>query len=310
MLAYHAERAKRSKRGSSYARGHELPIMLWSDIGRTGSIEPVAAARHARQTRTGADPGILKGSLMRHTRLTLAALAFVTAAGTGCQQQLLLSDVIENIGDSVLGDRKTPHVRIITSQGTILVEVDEAAAPATSANFLNRVDAQFYDGTIFHRVIPGFIIQGGGFLPDLTEKPAGSAIPFESTGLSNLRGTIAMARTDDPNSARSQFFINLVDNPGLDPQGDFPGYAVFGRVVDGMDVVDRIASVATQTEGGMDDVPVDDVIILQSIVERREDVLTTAGKIYFDRLGEGFRQFFISVATSVGFVAVERAVGG
>lgn len=246
---------------------------------------------------------------MRH-RWAIQAGLMLVAACTGCQQQLLLSEVIENVGDSLIGDRQTPRVRIITTLGTILVEVDEAAAPTTTANFLNRVDAQFYDGTIFHRVIPGFVIQGGGFLPDLSEKAAGDAIPFESTGLSNLRGTIAMARTEDPDSARSQFFINLVDNPGLDPQGDFPGYAVFGRVVDGMDVVDSIAAVATQTEGEMDDVPVEDVIILQSIIERREDILTNAGKVYVDRLGEGLRQFFISVATSVGLVAVERAVGG
>lgn len=142
-----------------------------------------------------------------------------------------------------------PKVLMKTSLGDIVIELDAAKAPITTANFLSYVDKKFYDGTIFHRVIDNFMIQGGGFaLQDekLVEKENGDGIQNEGqNGLKNLRGTIAMARTNDPNSATSQFFINVVDNAML----DFPnngGYAVFGKVVKGMDVVDQIKSVATE----------------------------------------------------------------
>lgn len=156
-----------------------------------------------------------------------------------------------------------PRVQFVTSLGTIVVQLDPQRAPATVANFLQYVKKGFYAGTVFHRVIPGFMVQGGGFTPSLQQKPTEPPIPLESrNGLRNLRGTIAMARTSDPNSATSQFFINLVDNSSLDyPQPDGYGYAVFGQVVSGMDVIDRIASVPTHDVGPMQNVPVKPVII-------------------------------------------------
>jgi len=147
-------------------------------------------------------------------------------------------------------DAKPTKVRLKTSMGEILLELDPAKAPVTVENFLNYVRNKHYDGTVFHRVIDGFMIQGGGFAESdgkLVEKPKGKGIKNESrNGLKNKRGTIAMARTADPDSATAQFFINVADNPML----DFPsngGYAVFGKVVEGMDVVDKIKVVPTTT---------------------------------------------------------------
>jgi cyclophilin family peptidyl-prolyl cis-trans isomerase len=154
-------------------------------------------------------------------------------------------------------------VKLETNKGNIVIELDRQAAPVTVKNFLEYVEAGFYDGTIFHRVIPGFMIQGGGFTKDMQRKKTRSPIINEAkNGLSNKRGTIAMARTSDPNSATSQFFINHRDNTPLDyVAGGNPGYAVFGKVTEGMDVVDAIAAVKTTTRNGMDDVPVEPVVI-------------------------------------------------
>jgi len=152
-----------------------------------------------------------------------------------------------------------------TSQGTIKLELDGDKAPITVANFLSYVDEKFYDGTIFHRVIGNFMIQGGGFEPGMRQKKTNAPIVNESTnGLSNKRGTIAMARTSVPNSATAQFFINVVDNEGLDRAycQDGVGYCVFGRVIEGLDVVDKIKSVRTTTQAGHQNVPVDTVTIL------------------------------------------------
>jgi cyclophilin family peptidyl-prolyl cis-trans isomerase len=155
---------------------------------------------------------------------------------------------------------ENPTVVIETSQGDITVELDRQKAPNTVKNFLQYVDDGFYDGTIFHRVIPDFMIQGGGMTPDMSEKKTHDPIKNESgNGLSNKRGTIAMARTNDPNSATSQFFINVVDNETLDTYGG--GYAVFGKVTDGLDVVDKIVNVRTTTRGGHQNVPVEAVTI-------------------------------------------------
>lgn len=145
---------------------------------------------------------------------------------------------------------KTERVRISTSQGAIVVELDRAKAPVTVENFLSYVAKKHYDGTVFHRVMDGFMIQGGGFALEgekLVEKATGKGIANEAkNGLKNDRGTIAMARTNDPNSATAQFFINVVDNAGLNaPSPDGHGYAVFGKVVEGMDVVDKIKAVKT-----------------------------------------------------------------
>jgi peptidyl-prolyl cis-trans isomerase B (cyclophilin B) len=156
-----------------------------------------------------------------------------------------------------------PRVVLETSQGDITLELDEARAPQTAANFLAYVDDGFYDSTIFHRVIRDFMIQGGGFQPGMVQKRTKQPIRNEaSNGLSNRRGTIAMARTNDPHSATAQFFINVVDNSGsLDPRPGSAGYCVYGTVVEGMDVVDKIRAVATGRRGGHADVPVQDVVI-------------------------------------------------
>jgi peptidyl-prolyl cis-trans isomerase A (cyclophilin A) len=159
-------------------------------------------------------------------------------------------------------DDKHPVVILDTSFGPITIELDQEKAPITVENFLKYVDAGFYDNLIFHRVMPGFMIQGGGFDKDMREKTEGQrgTIKNESgNGLSNMRGTIAMARRPDPDSASNQFFINVVDNQKLDNLGG--GYAVFGKVTAGMDVVDKIRVVRTTTRGINGDVPVEAVII-------------------------------------------------
>jgi cyclophilin family peptidyl-prolyl cis-trans isomerase len=162
-------------------------------------------------------------------------------------------------------DNAHPHVRLITTLGTIELELNAQAAPQTTRNFLKYVRSGFYNGTIFHRVIPNFMIQGGGFLPGMTEKPHDAPIRNEAgNGLKNLAGTIAMARTSDPDSAAAQFFINTADNDFLNHTDDTPGgfgYAVFGKVVRGMDVVKKIAGVPTHTVGEFENVPVRDVVI-------------------------------------------------
>jgi peptidyl-prolyl cis-trans isomerase A (cyclophilin A) len=149
-----------------------------------------------------------------------------------------------------------------TSLGSFTLELDAAKAPVTVENFLSYVDDGFFDGLIFHRVIPGFMIQGGGFAPDMSQKKNRAPIKNEATnGLKNLRGTIAMARTNDINSATAQFFINLKDNEFLDNAPGNHGYAVFGKVVAGIDTIDRIAKEKTSRRKGHDDVPVTDVVI-------------------------------------------------
>ena len=154
-------------------------------------------------------------------------------------------------------------VEMVTSKGTMVIEVDQEAAPVTAENFLSYVEKEFFDGLIFHRVIPGFMVQGGGMDADMNEKPNEPPIPIESdNGLRNDRGTLAMARTNDPNSATSQFFINLVDNDFLNYSGpENPGYAVFGKVTEGIKAIDAIAEVKTGRKGMHDDVPLKPVII-------------------------------------------------
>ncbi|MGH8162667.1 MAG: peptidylprolyl isomerase [Gammaproteobacteria bacterium] len=145
---------------------------------------------------------------------------------------------------------QAPEVKIVTTEGNIMVRLNPERAPLTVKNFLEYVKSGFYDGTIFHRVVPGFVIQGGGFTVNYKEKKTRPPIPNESgNGLENLRGTIAMARERAPHSATSQFYINLTNNTKLDPRPDRWGYAVFGKVVAGMDVVDKIASVPTGPAG-------------------------------------------------------------
>ena len=155
--------------------------------------------------------------------------------------------------------------------GDIVLQLDAAKAPKTVDNFVQYVKAGHYDGSIFHRVIPNFMIQGGGMSADMSEKPTRASIPLESrNGLKNDRGTVAMARTMDPNSATAQFFINVKDNDFLNAANarDGNGYAVFGRVVSGMDVVDKIRVVPTGNQGGHDDVPTQPVIIKKATLEK------------------------------------------
>ena len=156
-------------------------------------------------------------------------------------------------------------IKLTTNQGEITIELNEDKAPETCANFKQYVTDGFYDNTIFHRVINGFMIQGGGFEPGMTQKETREPIKNEAdNGLENLNGTLAMARTNDPHSATAQFFINVKDNGFLNhtaPNAQGWGYCVFGKVTEGMDVVDKIKNVQTGSSGMHQDVPVDDVII-------------------------------------------------
>lgn len=167
-----------------------------------------------------------------------------------------------------------PRVLLETSMGDIVIELYPDKAPKSVENFLGYAQEGFYDGTIFHRVIDGFMIQGGGFTEDMKQKPTGETITNEAdNGLKNKRGTVAMARRPDPHSASSQFFINTVNNRFLDHTGKSQqgwGYAVFGEVVEGMDVVDKIANVKTGTKGTFQDVPVESVVIVKATVDAGE----------------------------------------
>ncbi len=162
-------------------------------------------------------------------------------------------------------DIKPAQVLLHTSAGDITLELDAKAAPKTVANFLQYVNEGFYNNTLFHRVIPDFMIQGGGFQVGMIEKPTRSPVVNESNnGKQNKRATIAMARTQHPDSATAQFFINVVDNSYLDAASGKPGYTVFGTVIKGVDVVDKIAKVSTGQRGMNDDVPLQDVLIISA----------------------------------------------
>ncbi|GAD22375.1 peptidylprolyl isomerase [Acidovorax sp. MR-S7] len=181
----------------------------------------------------------------RNTALALAGLALVAMVNVASAQGA------------------APKVKLATSMGDIVVQLDPAKAPKTVENFLAYVQDKHYDGTVFHRVIDGFMIQGGGFTADMAQKPTKAPIPLEaSNGLKNDQYTIAMARTGNPNSATSQFFINVKNNDMLNaPNPDGHGYAVFGKVVEGKDVVDKIKAVATANKGMHQNVPTTPVVI-------------------------------------------------
>ena len=168
----------------------------------------------------------------------------------------------------------SPVVKLETNFGDISIELDAEKAPNTVANFLTYVEAGFYNGTVFHRVIDGFMIQGGGMDGDLRQKSTNDAIENEANnGLSNAVGTIAMARTSDPHSATAQFFINVADNTFLDHKDPSPqgwGYCVFGRVTDGMDTVNKIKSVSTTVRNHMQDVPEENVEITNAVVAAQD----------------------------------------
>ncbi len=169
---------------------------------------------------------------------------------------------------------KNPVVVLDTSMGKIKIELNKEKAPITVKNFLSYVDKKFYDGTIFHRVIKDFMVQGGGMEPGMKEKKTGAPIKNESdNGVSNKRGTVAMARTPKPDSATAQFFINVKDNEFLDraKARDGVGYCVFGKVIEGMDVVDKIRPVKTTTKGDHGDVPVEDIVIKSVRLEKEKE---------------------------------------
>jgi peptidyl-prolyl cis-trans isomerase B (cyclophilin B) len=160
------------------------------------------------------------------------------------------------------------RVKFETSMGGFTIELFEAECPVTTKNFLEYVKSGFYDGTIFHRVIPGFVVQGGGMKPGLVEKEGRDPIPNEAAKApTNARGTLAMARTSDPDSATSQFYVNLSDNKALDFAGGGPrgaGYCAFGKVVEGMDIVDKIAAVPTGRRFPHSDVPTEDIVLAKA----------------------------------------------
>lgn len=199
-------------------------------------------------------------------KLPLATL-FARLPVTGRRLLLLALAVIMMNGlpatlSATEADQTLPRVVIETSEGKIEITLRPDVAPETVANFLAYAEADFYQGTVFHRVIPGFMIQGGGFTASLDRKQTREPVPNEAKPtVKNLRGTIAMARTNDPDSATSQFFINLTDNHFLNAGARGPGYTVFGKVTSGMGVVDSIAGKATGRQNGMADVPRDPIII-------------------------------------------------
>ena len=197
-------------------------------------------------------------TVMKNTLdLVLKAIAALLATGILFSQDLAAEDIV--------------HVLVVTSMGPIELELYPEKAPATVANFVEYANDGFYDGTIFHRVISSFMIQGGGFTPDMQKKTTGEPIANEANnGLSNKRGTIAMARLPQPHSATAQFFINVQNNMNLDYQGQSNwGYAVFGKVTNGMDVVDDIRFVKTKSVKPMSDVPVEPVIIEKVTILKR-----------------------------------------
>ena len=206
-------------------------------------------------------------------------------ASSSTTDVLVVNCVVKTVGDIPLTIRAAtgevvytttmtvpkPQVTLVTSKGAIILELDPAEAPISTNNFLSYVASGFYKDTLFHRVISGFVVQGGGYTTGMVKRTA-TAGPIElesNRGLSNLRGTLAMARTNVPNSATSEFFVNLVDNLALDYKNAAnPGYAVFGTVVQGMDVVDAIAAQATGVRFGFADVPLEDITITLAVQSR------------------------------------------
>lgn len=185
---------------------------------------------------------------------------------------MFLGSTLISLSGQLWGGNKNMDtiVVLVTSMGNIEIALATEEAPITTANFLSYVEDDFYDDTVFHRVMPGFMIQGGGFIATGKQKISGDPIVLESgTGLLNKRGTIAMARTSDPDSATSQFFINLVDNAFLDKSQTNDGYAVFGEVVEGLDIVDAIGGVKTATFGLFEDWPEEDVVILGAYLKEK-----------------------------------------
>jgi len=193
---------------------------------------------------------------------TITALAILCAA-------FLLAGCAGKQGDNGGNPMKQTTVVLETSKGNIEITLNPGKAPVTVANFIQYVREGFYNGTVFHRVMPGFMVQGGGFTPDGAEKPTHAPITLESgNDLNNLIGTVAMARTSVPDSATSQFFINVANNNFLDRSPGNDGYAVFGNVTSGMNVVNAIAATPTASRGPYDNWPVQDIVILKAYVKK------------------------------------------
>jgi peptidylprolyl isomerase/peptidyl-prolyl cis-trans isomerase B (cyclophilin B) len=210
--------------------------------------------------------------MTRISAFLLALTLGASLAATGCNAKEPGKQTVST--QPTAGQPANPRVLIETSKGNITVELFRGNAPLSVDNFLKHANSGFYDGTIFHRVIPGFMVQGGGMLPDMTEKPRGTPIQNEAdNGLKNLRGTLAMARTGEPHSATSQFFINVNDNYFLNHRGksiEGWGYAVFGQVVDGMEVVDAIVAVPRGNRGPHGDVPLEPVVMKKVTVIKQD----------------------------------------
>jgi len=254
---------------------------LLSACGGSNGFPPVVTGIKVQSAQYGKTATIyLGGKDLRSNLLidTSGACTNPTFASNSNTDTLVLNCVVAKTGDfslvvqtaqgaaiySTTLNIPLPQVALITAKGSITVELDPMLAPVSTNNFLSYVNKGFYSDTLFHRVIPNFVVQGGGYTTGLVKKPEQSApIELESNkGLSNLRGSLAMARTNLPNSATSEFFINLVNNVSLDYKNAAnPGYAVFGKVVQGMDVVDAIAAEPTGVVGGFSDVPLADIKI-------------------------------------------------
>jgi peptidyl-prolyl cis-trans isomerase A (cyclophilin A) len=202
--------------------------------------------------------------MLRTLLTTVLALTTVAAAQDAAKPAVPAAPTAP-AAPAAPAEDKVVFVKLATSKGDIILELNESKAPLSVANFVQYVKDGHYDGTTFHRVIGNFMIQGGGFTPDMKQKDTRAPIKNEwQNGLKNTRGTISMARTSVADSATSQFFINVVDNGGLDLPRDGAAYAVFGRVIGGMDVVDAIRNVKIGMKGGMRDVPVEDVMITKA----------------------------------------------
>jgi cyclophilin family peptidyl-prolyl cis-trans isomerase len=179
-----------------------------------------------------------------------------------------------------------PRVRFNTTFGSFVIELDPVSAPLTVENFITYVNDGFYEGTVFHRVIPGFVIQGGGYTTDLALKETRAPVRSESrNGLRNERGAVGIARTDDPDSATSQFYVNLLNNFSLDATLTSDGYTVFGWVVEGMDVLDSIALVETSAQGELTDVPVENIVVESVVFEPAASVVSPEYQAYIDNIG-------------------------
>lgn len=228
-------------------------------------VHPEAVGQPLQQSKKRARPGGLKGA--HWVAIAVVATVLVASVAVYAVMNRPTEEYQAPAAPSSIAVTNT--VRIETNKGTILAELYGKEAPKTVQNFVTLASRNYFIGTIFHRVIANFVVQAGGFGPDLAPKDPGvQPLSLEtSPKLKNTRGTLAMARTSDPNSATSQFYINVKDNVALDAgyQGQ-PGYAVFGKVTSGMDVVDAIAQVPTQTRNGMDDVPTEPVVINALIV--------------------------------------------